>query len=182
MSRQWALNNTYFLESTADQFVVNDQYFNAAEAGTTAVLTGTSITGSPTEADVVAGTAGTIIITIAGDTFKAAGTGVIGSTADTTALFNGISGSASWNAEVRANFAPGDIVRDGDNQCTITIGAEAGYDISSTDTITVTVPTDVQVIGAGAIVATPTISITAVAAGSLLLQNRSIANFHGMRK
>ena len=45
---------------------------------------------------------------------------------------------------------------------TWTVAAQAGYDISSQETITGTIPTDVLVTGAGALTATPTFTIDPV--------------------
>ena len=67
-----------------------------------AVLTGTAL-DSIDEDDITTG-GKTIIITLHGDTWKAAGTGPIGSTADSDALLAGISGSSTWNTQVRDNF------------------------------------------------------------------------------
>ena len=56
-----------------------------------------------------------------------------------------------------------DIVRTSDTVVTITLGAEATYDITATETITATIPAT-ALTGAGEIVATPTFTVTAVAA------------------
>ena len=137
--------------------------FFVSRAGTTSVLTGT-ITASVTEADIVTG-GKTLIITLTGDTFKAAGTGPIGSTADTQALIDGIVSAQSetngWNAE-RSGIATSDVARTSDSVATLTLPALGTYDITAQETLTDTVPTAVLVIGAGAIVATPTFTIDAV--------------------
>ena len=158
--------------------------FFVSRAGTTSVLTGT-ITASVTEADIVTG-GKTLIITLTGDTFKAAGTGPIGATADTQALIDGFDAASSptngWNNEVRDKALTSEVVRTSDTVATWTIAAQSGYDITSQEVITGTIPTDVLVTGAGAITATPTFTIDQVAAGSLLLLNRSIANYGGIRQ
>jgi len=155
-----------------------------AGASTTSTLTGT-ITASVTESDIVTG-GKTLIITITGDTWKAAGTGPIGSTADTQALIDGFDAASSptngWNNEVRDKALTSEVVRTSDTVATWTIAAQSGYDITSQEVITGTIPTDVLVTGAGAITATPTFTIDQVAAGSLLLLNRSIANYGGIRQ
>jgi len=140
------------------------------DAAASATVTGTAI-ASITEADVVAG-GKTIIITIAGDTLKAAGTGPIGSTADTQALIDGIDSAQAegtgWDAEVKANLVPADdVTRDSATQATVTLPASASYDITAQETITVTVPTDVLVTGAGAITAAPTFTVDIVFVGAL---------------
>ncbi len=156
-----------------------------AAAGASSVITGT-ITGTIDEADIVAG-GKTVIITLTGDTFKAAGTGPIGSTADTQALIDGFDAATSptngWNNEVRDKALTSEVVRTSSTIATWTVAAQSGYDISAQETITGTIPTDVLVTGAGAITATPTFTVDAVSAGgNLLLINRAIANFQGIRQ
>jgi len=134
-----------------------------AVGGTTSVLSGT-ITASVNEDDITTG-GKTLIITITGDTFKAAGTGPIGSTADTQALIDGIVSAQSetngWNAE-RSGIATTDFVRTSATVATLTVPALATYDITAQETLTVTVPTAALTTGAGAIVSTPTFTISAV--------------------
>jgi len=142
--------------------------FALNEASTTSsALTGTA-TASITEDDITTG-GKTIIITLTGDTFKAAGTGPIGSTADTQALIDGFDAAASptngWNNEVRDKALTSEVVRTSSTVATWTVAAQAGYDISSTETITGTIPTACLVTGAGAIVSTPTFTIDPVTAG-----------------
>lgn len=152
-------------------------------ADVTSVLTGTML-DTVNEDDITTG-GKTIIITLTGDTFKAAGTGPIGSTADTQALIDGFDAASSptngWNNEVRDKALTSEVVRTSDTVATWTVAAQAGYDVSAQETITGTIPTDVLVTGAGAITATPTFTVDQVA-GGLLLTNRSIANYGGMRQ
>lgn len=137
-----------------------------AAAAATAAITGTA-TASITEADIVTG-GKTIIITLTGDTFIAAGTGPIGSTANTQALIDGIdsaqSEAAGWDAVVRPGIETADVVRTSDTVATITLDAEATYNITATETITVTVPAAVLT-GGMAIVGSPTFTITATGSG-----------------
>ena len=139
-------------------------YFTASAAGVTSALTGTA-TATITETDITDG-GKTIIVTLTGDTFKAAGTGPIGSTADTQALIDGFDAASSptngWNNEVRDKALTSEVVRTSSTIATWTISAQAGYDISATETITGTIPTDVLVTGAGAITSTPTFTIDPV--------------------
>ena len=136
-------------------------------AGVTAVLTGT-MTATVDEVDITTG-GKIIVITLVGDTFKAAGGGPIGSPADTQALIDGFNAAASptngWNNEVRDKALTSEVVRTSSTVATWTVAAQAGYDISSTETITGTIPTAVLVTGAGAITATPIFTIDAVAVG-----------------
>ena len=132
-----------------------------------AAITGTA-TASITEADVVTG-GKTIIITLTNDTWKAAGTGPIGSTADTQAIIDGItsaqSEAAGWNAVVKVGIETTDVVRTSATVCTITLDAEATYDITATETITVTVPAAAVASGI-AYVASPTFTVDAVSTGN----------------
>ena len=134
------------------------------EDGVTAVLTGTAL-ATIDEDDITTG-GKTIIITLVGDTFKAAGTGPIGSTADTQALIDGFDAASSptngFNNEVRDKEVTTAIARTSDTVATWTLTAQAGYDISAQETITGTIPTAVLVTGAGAITATPTFTIDSV--------------------
>jgi len=133
----------------------------ALVAPISAAITGTA-TASITEADVVAG-GKTIIITLTNATWKAAGTGPIGSTADTQAIIDGItsaqSEAAGWNAVVKPGIETTDVVRTSATVATITLDAEATYNITATETITVTVPTAALATGVG-VVASPTFTIS----------------------
>ena len=124
-----------------------------------AVVSGT-ITPSATEADVAAG-GKTIVITLTNDTWGAT---VGEDNAITTALINGIDSAQSeatgWDALVKANLDFNDVTRTSDTVVTITLGAEAAYNISADETITVTVPASAVGSG-GAIVAAPTFDVTA---------------------
>jgi len=142
----------------------------AEDAGVASVLTGTMI-DTVDEDDITTG-GKTIIITLTGDTFKAAGTGPIGSTADTQELIDGFDAASSptngWNNEVRDKAAPTEVVRTSSTVATWTVVAQAGYDISAQETITGTIPTAVLVTGAGAITSTPTFTIDEVTTGRIM--------------
>lgn len=135
--------------------------------GVTAALTGT-MTVTVDEDDITTG-GKTIIITLTGDTFKAAGTGPIGSTADTQALIDGFDAASSpangWNNEVRDKALTSEVVRTSSTVATWTVAAQSGYDISAQEIITGTIPVAVLVTGAGAITATPTFTIDEVVSG-----------------
>lgn len=136
-------------------------------SGISAVLTGTAIAGGVTEAEIVSG-GETIIITLTNDTWAAAGTGPIGSTADTQALIDAFDAASSptngWNNEVRDKEVTTAIVRTSDTVATWTITAAGAYDISSDETITGTIPAAVLVTSASDVIATPTFDVTAAAA------------------
>lgn len=125
----------------------------------TAALTGTATAGIE-ETDVVAG-GKTIIITLTNDTWVAT---VGQDNAITTALIAGItsaqSEAAGWNAVVRANMVYTDVVRTSDTVVTITLSAEATYDITATETITATIPAT-ALTNAIPTVATPTFTVAA---------------------
>ncbi len=127
-----------------------------------AAVTGTA-TASISETDVVAG-GKTIIITLTNDTWKVAGTGPIGTTAETQAIIDGITSAqaeaAGWNAVVKPGIETADVVRTSATVCTITLDAEATYNITATETITVTVPA-AAVASAIATVAAPTFTVSA---------------------
>lgn len=143
------------------------------DAAATAAITGTA-TASIDEDDVVTG-GKTIIITLTNDTFIAAGTGPIGSTANTQALIDGISAATSptngWNNEWRDKEATTAVVRTSNTVATITMSSQAtisgSYDIASQETITVTVPAAVLT-GGSPIVATPTFTVDPVVAAILI--------------
>ena len=127
----------------------------------TAVLTGT-ITSSVNESDIVTG-GKTLIITLTNDTWIAAGAGSFDLQRDE--IIAGVTSAQSeatgWNLVPKLSQSLGGVVRTSDTVVTITWDAFATYNITATETITVTVPST-AVTGAGAIVATPTFTITAV--------------------
>ena len=143
--------------------------FAGVDLGVTisAAITGTA-TSNIDESDVVTG-GKTVIVTLTGDTFKSAGTGPIGSTADTQALIDGFDAASSptngWNNEVRDKALTSEVVRTSSTIATWTVAAQSGYDVSAQEVITGTIPTDVLVLGAGALTATPTFTIDQVVSG-----------------
>lgn len=140
------------------------QYVGFA-ASASAAITGTAASGL-TEAQIVAG-GETIIITLTADTWLAAGTGPVGSTANTQAIIDGITSAQSellgWNNEVRDKELTASVVRDSNTQITITLTAASAYDVTANETITATVPAQ-AIAGASAVIAAPTITVTAAAA------------------
>ena len=123
-----------------------------------AVLTGT-ITASVTEADIVTG-GKTLIITLTGDTWIAAGAGSFD--LQRQAIINGCTSAQSealgWNPVPKALQTLGPVVRTSDTVVTITWDAFSTYNITAQETITVTVPAS-ALTGAVAIVATPTFAV-----------------------
>lgn len=171
MAKKYAIGKKWFLETGTEKVSVGGKWLLGTTAsGATAAITGTA-TSSITESDIVTG-GKTIIITLTDDTWKAAGTGPIGSTADTQAIIDGIDSAqaeaAGWDAEVKANLVPADdVTRTSATVCTITLPASASYDITAQETIEVTVPTVALVTGAGAITATPTFTVDIVAGAAI---------------
>jgi hypothetical protein len=130
----------------------------AAPAATAAIACNAS-----TEADIRAG-GNTITITITGDTWQAAGAAF---NAERQNIINGLNSAqaeaAGWNAVVRALQGVAGVVRTSDTLVTITLDAEAGYDITAPETITVTVPFTALSTSLSDVVGTPTFTITTVA-------------------
>ena len=127
----------------------------------TAAITGTA-QPSITEADVVTG-GKTIIITLTGDTWIAAGAGSFDLQRDE--IIAGIDSAQSeatgWDLVPKALQSLGGVVRTSDTVVTVTLDAFATYNITAPETITVTVP-GTALTGTVAIIATPTFSVTAV--------------------
>ena len=119
------------------------------------LLTGTL--ANSTEVDIVTG-GKTTIVTLNEDTWIAAGTGAIGTTAQTASIVAGmVSAQAEllgWNNEVT-----GTLVRTSDTVATITWTASVNYDITAEEVLTLTVPADVLVTSVVAVEAVPTTTI-----------------------
>jgi len=127
-----------------------------------AAITGTVGDGA-TEQEVRDG-AGTIIITLTGDTWVAAG-GTFN--AQRQAIINGLdaaeSETAGWNAQVRDQIGVSSVVRTSSTVATITLTASevASYLVANNEIITMTVPNAALVTSGSDITATPTFTITA---------------------
>lgn len=130
------------------------------------VITGTTVP-SATEAEMVTG-GQTTILTAANDTWVTAGATF---DAQRQAIINGITAASTptngWNNEVRDNAAVTSVVRTSSTVVTITWAAQAGYDITSNETITATIPASALTTSTTAVVASPTFTITAVSAGTV---------------
>lgn len=134
--------------------------FSASSAATAAV-TGTA-TASITEADVVAG-GKTIIITLTGDTWIAAGAASFDLQRDE--ILQGLDSAQSellgWNNVVRDLEVVTAVVRTSDTVVTITLSASVTYNITAQETITVTVP-GTALTGGNPLTATPTFTVDLV--------------------
>jgi hypothetical protein len=136
----------------------------SAASGGSVALTGTAVP-TQTEADIVSG-GKTIILTLTGDTFVAAGATF---DAERQAIIDGLNSAQSelngWNNKVRDLEVVTAVARDSDTQVTITLSASATYDITATETITATIPASALVTSVTPIIATPTFTVTAVVSG-----------------
>lgn len=134
--------------------------FKAPRIGTASVAVSGTATTSATEADIVAG-GKTIIITVTGDTWVASG-GTFD--AQRQNIINGIDSAQAeatgWDAVVKATQGVAGVVRTSDSIVTVTLDAQATYNITATETITVTVPSTALLLGAS-LVGSPTFQITA---------------------
>ena len=126
-----------------------------------AALSGT-ITASVNEADIVTG-GKTLIITLTGDTWIAAGAASFDLQRDEiiAGCTSAQSETLGWNLVPKALQSLGGVVRTSDTVVTITWDAQATYDITANETITVTVPSTATV-GANTLVATPTFGVAFV--------------------
>lgn len=127
-----------------------------------AAITGTA-TASITEADIVTG-GKTIIVTLTNDTWVAAGATF---DAQRQAIINGIDSAQAeatgWDAVVKATQGVSGVVRTSNTVVTITLDAQATYNITAAETITVTVPSASLTGAGGAVVASPTLTVSPVA-------------------
>ena len=124
---------------------------SVAAGGTTATLTGTITTAD--EADIVAG-GKTIILTLTGDTWVAAGATF---DAQRQPVLDGLTSAQTettgWNNEVRDKEVVTAVARTSDTVVTITLSAQSGFDITADDNITDTIPAAALVTSASAVVA-----------------------------
>ena len=131
---------------------------NGASSGATAAVTGTLATGTRTQADIVAG-ALTIILTLTGDTWVAAGATFDAIRDDIIAGLDAASSpSTGWNTLVRDTLAVTAVVRTSDTIVTITLPAYPTYFITADEVITCTIPAAALTLAAE-VVAVPTITI-----------------------
>lgn len=135
-------------------------YFTSA-AVATAAITGTATAGIA-EDDITAG-GKTIIITLTGDTWVTAGATF---DAQRQNIIDGLDSAQSeltgWNNEVRDNEVVTAVVRTSDTVVTITLTAQAGYDITAQETITVTVPNTALVTSTSNLAGSPTFTVSPI--------------------
>jgi hypothetical protein len=146
------------------KWTANEPVFSSAgveEGFPTCALTGTITTA--TDADIITG-GETIILTLTGDTWVAAGATFNAIRDDIIAGMDSAQSEANgWDAEYKANAAAyvADVVRTNDTVVTVTMSALATYSVTASETITVTVPAAALTLGAD-VVASPTFTITKV--------------------
>ena len=133
-------------------------------ATASAAVTGTA-TASITETDVVTG-GKTIIITLTNNNWVPTAS----FDAQRQNIINGLDSAQSeatgWDAVVKATQGVAGVVRTSDTVVTVTLDAFATYNITATETITVTVPAS-ALSSVEAITATPTFTVSAVGAANL---------------
>ena len=156
------ISSSFSSPSTTVRGVADDSWSGSAKA---AALTGT-ITAGVNESDIVTG-GKTLIITLTGDTWIAAG--ALDFDLQRDEIIAGVDSAQSeatgWDLVPKATQSVDGVVRTSDTVVTITWDAFATYNITAQETITVTVPAT-AVVGAQAIVATPTFTIATVAAAA----------------
>lgn len=135
--------------------------------GEPAALFGGTIMDGTTENQIIAG-GKVITITLTNDTWIAAGTGPIGTTAQSNAIVDAILATASpangWNNVVVPGIdVPGDLVRTSDTVATITLDPESTYSIAANEQILMTIPADVLVTSTTPLPVSNSFSITAQA-------------------
>jgi hypothetical protein len=125
-----------------------------------ATLSGT-VTANISETDIVSG-GKTIILTLTNDTWVASGGTFDGQRQN---IINGIDSAQSeatgWDAVVKALQGVAGVVRTSDTVVTITLDAQATYNITATETITATIPST-AVVSATSYIATPTFTVSAI--------------------
>jgi len=138
-----------------------------------AAITGTAGDGA-TEVQIVAG-GQTIIITLTNDTWVASGGAFDAIRQDIIDGLDSAQAEATgWNNEVRDNLATTTVVRTSDTVVTITLSAQAAYNITAPETITVTVPGS-ALVGGNPLTATPTFNVTPSGGmAPLLFVNRTL--------
>ena len=151
-------DGTYYLREDG-----TSKYLTETQPTSSVALTGTVTTALKT--DIVSG-GKTIILTLTGDTWV-----TVGATFDAQRanIIAGLTSAGSellgWNNVVKALQGVAGVVQTSTTVVTITLDAQATYNITAPETITVTVPAT-ALTGAGALVATPTFTISLAATSS----------------
>ncbi|MDH5544658.1 MAG: right-handed parallel beta-helix repeat-containing protein [Gammaproteobacteria bacterium] len=148
--------------TTSASAVVASPTFDVTSVGTTVALSGTVTDDSETEIRVGGST---IVLTLTDDTWVAAGATF---DAERANIINGLTSAGAetngWNNIVKAGLLVTNVVRTSDTVVTITLPAFTAYDITSTETITATVPASALTTSASAVIASPTLNVTPITA------------------
>lgn len=148
----------------------------AGSGGAGVVVTGTLATAPIYREDIVAG-GKTLILTLSGDTFVAAGATFDAIRSD---IIQGLDASSSpslgWNPVVRDTMAVTAVVRTSATVCTITLPAFPTYGPTAGETLTVTVPASALTLAAP-LVASPTVGLLR---GPLLSISNGVTNGSGV--
>lgn len=157
----WERTGAGGMSSSDVDVLTASQVTTADFTAKSAAVTGT-ITAAVTEADIVAG-GKTLIITLTGDTWIAAGAASFDLQRDEiiAGCDSAQSETLGWDLVPKALQGLAGVVRTSDTVVTITWDAFATYNITATETITVTVPATAVVLGS-AIVATPTFTVAPI--------------------
>lgn len=141
--------------------------FNVLAAS--AALSGTIQSGLNTEGDIASG-GGTVILTLTNDTWVAAGATF---DAQRQNIINGLDSAqaeaAGWDAVVKAGIPVGSVVRTSNTVVTITLPVFVTYNITASETISVTVPSS-AIMSAGSLAAPPGFTLlpgSAAASGTI---------------
>ena len=157
------VSDSFSSPSSEPRGLADDSWSGVAKS---AALTGT-ITASVNETDIVNG-GKTLIITLTGDTWIAAG--ALDFDLQRDEIIAGVDSAQSeatgWDLVPKATQSVNGVIRTSDTVVTITWDAFATYNITAQETITVTVPAT-AVVGAQAIVATPTFTIDTIAGAAV---------------
>lgn len=103
--------------------------------------------------DVVVSTGGFIDFALVNDTYIAAGTGPIGTIAQSQAFVDAITSAqveaGGWNAQIRDVLTHTAITRLSDTVARFTVPATAGYTVTANETISTDIPNAILTISAG---------------------------------
>lgn len=156
--------------------VLNIYGGNNAPAIISADSSGTATDVSET---VIVLTGGTVDITLTNDTYIAAGTGPIGTTAQSNAFVAAFTAATSptngWNNTVRDVLDNTDLTRVSDTVARLTVPATVGYDPGITETITPVIQAAILTTSASD-VNSSSFQITIVATGTLNVVRNVVSN------
>lgn len=148
---------TYNVFIMQDDTVPNASNIRTLEFTTRTIVAATSGTLPGVEQTVVVASGGTVDLTLTWDTYLAAGTGPIGTIAQSQAIVDGFTSAQAeaggWNAQIRDVLTHTAITRVNNTTARLTIPATAGYSITATETITPTIPAAVLTLSASPVVA-----------------------------